>query len=795
MSASGEGGAGVRLSQLATVVSVLHLVWCPFTKVEESHAMQATHDLLYLRTNFTQYDHHEFSGVVPRSFIGPIFLSILSTPMVFLIQICECNKFWSQYIVRLSLALSVIFSWTRLRESLSKIFGNSFSIWFTAITVTQYHFMFYLSRTLPNIIVMPLVLLAMDYWINGKHDKFVYASGAAIIIFRAELSLLLGQFLLYDIFLKRLSLVRCLKLVIPTALALILLTVSIDSFFWHRLTWPEAEVFWFNTVLNKSSQWGTSPFLWYWYSALPRGLGPSLLLIPIGAYFDRRTLAFITPALTFVLLFSFLPHKELRFIIYVFPLLNIAAASAGNYLWDRRGKTTLYQFLACCSICCLIGNSLLSLTFLSVASTNYPGGAAISRLHRLLKNESLVNVHIDNLAAQTGVTRYTQLNDDWKYGKLESLAPERLQMYTHLIIEGKNKYSSNIKQFSESHVVLDFIESFSHISINYQSLPPFKIKTRPSLFILERLLWQENPLGLDLPPLKPVVDSDDEQDDLFNNSIEDLMNDYAKDDMSDTENVVDSINEPANIRHNIKQLIEKYKGDEFGEEENVRKLNNLRENMKKIHDVHVSGVKKFEMKKKQHSDKEKSKLSAASTKQKLKELIGKHRKEVLDKENANTPEEDVQNVDIELLNDTEETIAQTFDAFDIDTNIEDESTLPSNTMQIEYDTMNYLRNTSVQDIVEEVMRKIESQTEDDSILDIKGLDSNEKRKAIQRIVEEILYEKIGSQKSSAEEMLENHQSEEMNIEIKDSPFILEEDVNSYQYESGAVENQNSSTVN
>jgi alpha-1,6-mannosyltransferase len=241
------------------------------------------------------------------------------------------------------------------------------------------------------------------------------------VVFRSELAILVATITIYLFASQRISITG---VIIPAGIGGLVIgllcTVPIDSFFWQSFPlWPEWTGFYYNTILGRSADWGVSPWHFYFANALPRLLMNPLtylVCIPVAlanATSRKQSLDILIPSLSFVGLYSFLPHKEWRFILYIIPGLTGVAAAGASWIWTRRGKSIIYAVVSLA----LVGSVLVSLaastSLLAISSLNYPGGAAIDALHSQDYHapERHVRAYFDNLACQTGVTRFLEIHE------------------------------------------------------------------------------------------------------------------------------------------------------------------------------------------------------------------------------------------------------------------------------------------------------------------------------------------------------------------------------------------------
>ena len=158
---------------LVLAVIALYIALCPFTKVEESFNMQAMHDILAYGSDISKYDHLSFPGVVPRSFLGALFVSAVAFPVEFLfgLMISSSSKYYSQLICRSILGL---FSWTAftsLKHSVATMFSGRTAAFYGVLLCIQFHLPFYSSRALPNIFALIFVQFSFSMWLQVRRIK------------------------------------------------------------------------------------------------------------------------------------------------------------------------------------------------------------------------------------------------------------------------------------------------------------------------------------------------------------------------------------------------------------------------------------------------------------------------------------------------------------------------------------------------------------------------------------------------------------------------------------------------
>ncbi|PPQ98171.1 hypothetical protein CVT26_003217 [Gymnopilus dilepis] len=467
----------IALDALIFATAWGHVLLAPYTKVEESFNLHATHDVLMYgvgRDNLHKYDHFTFPGAVPRTFIGSILLAWLSRPAIQVAALMGLYRDKSdlQIIVRLVLATLNALTLALIRRGASRRFGRTTGLFFTLLTCSQFHLPFWMGRTIPNMFAtIPVNLvtyLLIDHAPNATRPserKLTWAvalltSTAAII--RAEVALLLAPLALQLLYSRQLPFSKLLKVGILSGIISAGMSILVDSYFWQQWPiWPEFTGIYFNVVQGKSSEWGVSPWHTYIASYLPKLLLASLPLSFIGLITDqRRIIPLLFPPACFVALISNLGHKEWRFVVYVVPLFNVAAARGARWMVSRR-KNALLGRLAFLVACGLVVLNVAFTSLSTIASMkNYPGGEALLTFHQLYSESDISpapHVHISNLAAQTGASLFLQLNsppyyrvpgnphsgyvtaEDWRYNKTENIPLAALSSsdnaFTHLISE------------------------------------------------------------------------------------------------------------------------------------------------------------------------------------------------------------------------------------------------------------------------------------------------------------------------------------------------------------------------
>jgi alpha-1,6-mannosyltransferase len=480
----------LALDALVLAVAAAHVFLAPYAKVEESFNLQATHDVMYHGWDLASYDHHAFPGVVPRTFIGAIALAALAKPLhvalVFL-RVLDSDesrgtKMGAQIAARLALATVTVAALGRMRRVLRSAFGEAVGVAFACVVASQFHLTFYASRTLPNTFALALTTLAAADWfeahvertsssssssrdvnvsVDARDFRAVFLLTASFVIFRCDTVLLLAPVGAHMLRTRAFSLPQAVNWGARCVAACLAITVAVDTAMWappsetsdasgssalwpgsEGIMWPEGRVFWFNTYENKSKEWGVAPFRWYFTNALPRSLGTWTPFVPFGALNEPKTRPVFLVALCFVAAYSFLPHKELRFVFPALPLCDACAAVGvveaytrlgsrqkrvskkrrddgrrkGSKTSDvetkkndeRRRKNALGVFL-------LLGVAAVAVAahavFASAAYRNYPGGEAFAAMHAAetrarLGRETPTRVHVDVAAAQTGVSRF-----------------------------------------------------------------------------------------------------------------------------------------------------------------------------------------------------------------------------------------------------------------------------------------------------------------------------------------------------------------------------------------------------
>ena len=107
-------------------------------------------------------------------------------------------------------------------------------------------------------------------------------------------------------------------------------------------------------------------------------------------------------------------------------------------------------------------------------------------------------MHLDNLACQTGASRFTQLSDSWIYDKTEGLSlSARLSNsnYSHLVTEPPSEEDERdpvVAELLRNFQLVATVTQTAGVALDWKKFPPIRFRKKTALVVLERATRGKN---------------------------------------------------------------------------------------------------------------------------------------------------------------------------------------------------------------------------------------------------------------------------------------------------------------
>ena len=272
-----------------------------------------------------------------RSFVHPLFYAVLYSAM----QICRIDiSYLLAILPRVQHAIVSSIAETFFCQSLTSVVGSPIASW-TAFCLTTCIFANHcFTRTLSNSLETSLLMFAYAYYpawnefslknFDKTKNMFKFLLFSAMAAFVRPTSVVISlPMSLYCLLKFENKLLVLLQMSFVGFTALVT-QIGIDSWFYGHLTFPLWNFVKFNFLSDSNQIFGVNSPVWFFYSGVPGVLGTFLPFFIFGVM-KNFTSKKIPPVVLFIIvwtlgIYSIPPHKEMRFILPILPLMLIYAA-------------------------------------------------------------------------------------------------------------------------------------------------------------------------------------------------------------------------------------------------------------------------------------------------------------------------------------------------------------------------------------------------------------------------------------------------------------------------------------